>query len=77
MIVYEFNRSVSVVNRDPVGEWVPTVVSLVPGSSSFDLWGEVIGGSEWGLDERIIFWEYKCKASHDECCVGGTVCTRR
>ena len=43
--VEEFNRGVSMVDFNPVSGGICLVLALVPSCMSFNVWGEVIGGS--------------------------------
>ena len=56
-----------VVDLGPIGEQVVGAMALVPWGIAFNPWWEIIGSSGGNKDKGIIFWEFKGKASHDDC----------
>ena len=58
-IIDEFDRGVSVVDRDPVGSRVSVVVALVPSCWFLDVCREIVSGSGYYGSEGFSFRDDK------------------
>ena len=58
-VVYKFDRGVSVIEQDPICEWVLAAGALVPLGTTSNLWRKVVFGSAVDRDKGVVFGEYK------------------
>ena len=57
-VIYEFDRGVSVFDRDPVSVGILSVVALVPNCGADELRGEVVGSAGGYWDKGVVLGDY-------------------